>query len=79
VHRDLYEEQVLLGERVALIDLDDAALGPPELDIGTCWPTSTCSGYGPAGRPRRRSKRYSPATAQPAASSMARFSSATGS
>ena len=34
VHRDLYEEQVLLGERVALIDLDDAALGPPELDLG---------------------------------------------
>jgi Ser/Thr protein kinase RdoA (MazF antagonist) len=34
VHRDLYEEQVLLGERVGLIDLDDAAWGPPELDIG---------------------------------------------
>jgi Ser/Thr protein kinase RdoA (MazF antagonist) len=34
VHRDLYEEQVLLGERVGLIDLDDIALGPPELDIG---------------------------------------------
>ena len=34
VHRDLYEEQVLLGERVGLIDLDDAALGPPELDAG---------------------------------------------
>jgi aminoglycoside phosphotransferase (APT) family kinase protein len=34
VHRDLYEEQVLLGERVGLIDLDDAALGPPELDVG---------------------------------------------
>jgi len=34
VHRDLYEEQLLLGERVALIDLDDAALGPPELDVG---------------------------------------------
>lgn len=34
VHRDLYEEQLLLGDRVALIDLDDAALGPPELDIG---------------------------------------------
>jgi Ser/Thr protein kinase RdoA (MazF antagonist) len=33
VHRDLYEEQVLLGERVGLIDLDDAALGPPELDV----------------------------------------------
>jgi aminoglycoside phosphotransferase (APT) family kinase protein len=34
IHRDLYEEQVLLGERVGLIDLDDAALGPPELDVG---------------------------------------------
>lgn len=36
VHRDLYEEQVLvdaLGE-IGLIDLDDAALGPPELDLG---------------------------------------------
>lgn len=34
VHRDLYEDQVIVGERVGLIDLDDAALGPPELDIG---------------------------------------------
>jgi len=34
VHRDLYEDQVVIGERVGLIDLDDAALGPPELDIG---------------------------------------------
>jgi aminoglycoside phosphotransferase (APT) family kinase protein len=34
VHRDLYEEQVLIGRRVGLIDLDDAALGPPELDVG---------------------------------------------
>jgi Phosphotransferase enzyme family len=34
VHRDLYEEQILLGERVSLIDLDDAAVGPPELDVG---------------------------------------------
>jgi Ser/Thr protein kinase RdoA (MazF antagonist) len=34
VHRDLYEEQVLLAGRVGLIDLDDAALGPPELDVG---------------------------------------------
>jgi Ser/Thr protein kinase RdoA (MazF antagonist) len=34
IHRDLYEEQVLLGDRVGLIDLDDAALGPPELDVG---------------------------------------------
>lgn len=34
VHRDLYEEQILVGERIGLIDLDDAALGPPELDVG---------------------------------------------
>jgi Ser/Thr protein kinase RdoA (MazF antagonist) len=34
VHRDLYEEQVLLAEEIGLIDLDDAALGPPELDLG---------------------------------------------
>ena len=34
VHRDLYEEQVLVGDRVGLIDVDDAALGPPELDLG---------------------------------------------
>jgi Ser/Thr protein kinase RdoA (MazF antagonist) len=34
VHRDLYEEQVLVGDRIGLIDLDDAALGPPELDVG---------------------------------------------
>jgi Ser/Thr protein kinase RdoA (MazF antagonist) len=34
VHRDLYEEQVLIGERIGLIDVDDAAAGPPELDVG---------------------------------------------
>jgi Ser/Thr protein kinase RdoA (MazF antagonist) len=34
VHRDLYEEQLLVGEHVGLIDVDDAALGPPELDVG---------------------------------------------
>jgi Ser/Thr protein kinase RdoA (MazF antagonist) len=34
VHRDLYEEQVVVDERVGLIDLDDAAVGPPELDLG---------------------------------------------
>jgi Ser/Thr protein kinase RdoA (MazF antagonist) len=34
VHRDLYEEQILLGDKVGLIDLDDTALGPPELDAG---------------------------------------------
>jgi hypothetical protein len=30
----LYEKQVLLGDDVGLIDLDDSALGPPELDVG---------------------------------------------
>lgn len=34
IHRDLYEEQVMLGDEVGLIDLDDAAIGPPELDVG---------------------------------------------
>jgi Ser/Thr protein kinase RdoA (MazF antagonist) len=34
VHRDLYEEQIVLGPRIGLIDLDDAALGPAELDVG---------------------------------------------
>jgi Ser/Thr protein kinase RdoA (MazF antagonist) len=34
VHRDLYEDQVLVGDRIGLIDLDDVALGPPELDVG---------------------------------------------
>jgi Ser/Thr protein kinase RdoA (MazF antagonist) len=34
VHRDLYEEQLLVSDRIGLIDLDDAALGPPELDLG---------------------------------------------
>ena len=34
VHRDLYEEQIVLGERVGLLDLDDAAAGPAELDLG---------------------------------------------
>lgn len=34
VHRDLYEEQIVLGELVGLIDLDDVALGPAELDVG---------------------------------------------
>jgi Ser/Thr protein kinase RdoA (MazF antagonist) len=34
VHRDLYEEQVVVGDQIGLIDLDDAALGPPELDVG---------------------------------------------
>jgi Ser/Thr protein kinase RdoA (MazF antagonist) len=34
VHRDLYEEQVMVGDKVGLIDVDDAAVGPPELDLG---------------------------------------------
>lgn len=34
VHRDLYEEQILLDDAVGLINLDDAAIGPPELDVG---------------------------------------------
>ena len=34
VHRDLYEDQVVLDERVGLVDLDDAACGPAELDLG---------------------------------------------
>jgi Ser/Thr protein kinase RdoA (MazF antagonist) len=34
VHRDLYEEQIMVADRIGLIDLDDSALGPPELDIG---------------------------------------------
>lgn len=37
IHRDLYPAQVLLQDgRVALIDLDDLALGEPELDLGNC-------------------------------------------
>ena len=34
VHRDLYEEQVVVGPLVGLVDLDDAAVGPAELDMG---------------------------------------------
>jgi Ser/Thr protein kinase RdoA (MazF antagonist) len=34
VHRDLYEDQIIVGEHVGLIDLDDASIGPPELDLG---------------------------------------------
>jgi Ser/Thr protein kinase RdoA (MazF antagonist) len=34
VHRDLYEDQLMIGERIGLIDLDDAAIGPAELDMG---------------------------------------------
>jgi Ser/Thr protein kinase RdoA (MazF antagonist) len=34
IHRDLYEDQIMVGERIGLIDLDDAAVGPPELDMG---------------------------------------------
>jgi phosphotransferase family enzyme len=34
VHRNLTDARILIGERVGLIGLDDAALGPPELDVG---------------------------------------------
>jgi aminoglycoside phosphotransferase (APT) family kinase protein len=35
VHRNLHEEQILLGDRVVgLIDVDEVALGPAELDMG---------------------------------------------
>jgi hypothetical protein len=34
VHGDLTDERILMGERVGLIGLDHAALGPPELDVG---------------------------------------------
>jgi hypothetical protein len=34
VHRDMTDARILMGERVGLIGLDFAALGPPELDIG---------------------------------------------
>jgi Ser/Thr protein kinase RdoA (MazF antagonist) len=34
VHRDLYEEHVIVSATTGLIDLDDAASGPPELDLG---------------------------------------------
>lgn len=37
VHRDLYEEQIVLGDEVGLIDLDDAAVGPAELDLGNLF------------------------------------------
>jgi hypothetical protein len=34
IHRNLDEERILLGEDVGLIELDDVAIGPPELDVG---------------------------------------------
>jgi hypothetical protein len=34
VHRDLTDARIMMGERVGLIGLDYAALGPPELDVG---------------------------------------------
>jgi Phosphotransferase enzyme family len=34
VHRDLTDARILMDERVGLIGLDYAALGPPELDVG---------------------------------------------
>ena len=53
VHRDLYEDQVLVGERIGLIDLDDAAVGPPELDMGNLLAhielRALRAGEGPAG------------------------------
>jgi phosphotransferase family enzyme len=35
VHRNLTDARILMGERVGLIGLDQAALGPPELDVGS--------------------------------------------
>ena len=37
IHRDFYADQVLIGRRrgpVAILDWDDATLGPPALDVG---------------------------------------------
>ncbi len=34
VHRDLYEEQIVVGTAIGLLDLDDVAGGPAELDLG---------------------------------------------
>jgi hypothetical protein len=34
VHRDMTDARILMGDRVGLIGLDYAALGPPELDMG---------------------------------------------
>jgi Phosphotransferase enzyme family len=34
VHRDMTDARILVGERVGLIGMDFAALGPPELDVG---------------------------------------------
>ena len=34
----MLSEQKVLGERVGLIDLEDAAAGPPELDVGNLLP-----------------------------------------
>jgi Phosphotransferase enzyme family len=34
VHRDLTDARILVGDRVGLVGLDYAALGPPELDVG---------------------------------------------
>jgi Ser/Thr protein kinase RdoA (MazF antagonist) len=34
VHRDLTDARIVMGERVGMIGLDYAALGPPELDVG---------------------------------------------
>jgi hypothetical protein len=34
VHRDLHDQQVLLGDRVTLLDLDQASIGDPAIDLG---------------------------------------------
>lgn len=35
IHRDLYPEQVIVfGRQIGLVDLDEASLGEPELDVG---------------------------------------------
>ena len=34
LHRDLHPQQILLGEAVGVVDLDNLAVGPPEIDLG---------------------------------------------
>lgn len=45
VHRDLYEEQIIVGNAIGLIDLDDAAAGPPEVDVGNLLAHLTLLGH----------------------------------
>ncbi len=33
MHQDVYEEQILTGTTVGLVDLDDTHLGPHDLDL----------------------------------------------